>query len=210
MKDSSRKAKKISLSMIAVFVFIGAFGISVFAQSTRTMTPVDRRVEHINRQIQRSERDDMTREMKDQNHKTVNSRQNQAIKTQIKEDFEALQTAYNKIVINLQSGNFDRGFVLETTADVQKYAARLKDNLMLPEPENNKEIENAAKEELNFDNPRIALRTLCRHIYNFVTNPIFNEPTGLDVGQATNAVREIDKVIELSEKIRETAERSSN
>ena len=208
MKDDSRKAKKISLSMIAVFVFIGAFGISVLAQSTRTMTPVDRRIELINRQSQQAERDNMTREMKGKNRKAVNSAQNQAIKTQIKEDFEALQTAYNKIVINLQSGNFERGFVLETTADVKKYAARLKDNLALPEAE--KEVAKEIEAVLNLDDRRKSLRTLCQHIYNFVTNPIFNEPTGLDIDQAANAGREIDKIIELSEKIRETTEKLSN
>ena len=90
MKNDSGKFNKIFLSKIAIFVFIGAFGISVFAQSTRTMTPVDRRKEQINRQIQRSERDNMTREMKGKNRKTVDSKQSQAIKTQIKKDFEAL------------------------------------------------------------------------------------------------------------------------
>ena len=208
MKNDPGKFTKIFLSKIAIFVFVGAFGISVYAQSTRTVTPVDRRIEQINRQIQRSERDNMTREMKGENRKAVNSRQSQAIKTQIKEDFEALQTAYNKIVINLQSGSSERDFVLEAAADVKKYAARLKDNLALPEPE--KVVTNEAEEELNLNDRRKSLRTLCQHIYNFVTNPIFNEPTGLDVDKAANAGREIDKIIEISEKIKETAEKSLN
>ncbi len=208
MKNDPGKFNKFFLSKIAIFVFIGAFGISVYAQSTRTVTPVDRRIEQINRQIQRSERDDMTREMKGENRKAVNSRQSQAIKTQIKEDFEALQTAYNKIVINLQSGSFERDFVLEAAADVKKYAARLKDNLALPEPE--KDVANKAEAELGLNDQRKSLRTLCQHIYNFVTNPIFNEPTGLDVEKAASAGREINKIIEISEKIKETAEKSLN
>jgi hypothetical protein len=210
MKNDSSKFNKIFLSKIAIFVFIGAFGISVFAQSTRTMTPVDRRIEQINRQIQRSERDNMTREMKGKNRKTVDSKQSQAIKTQIKKDFEALQTAYNKIVINLQSTSFERDFVLEAAAEVKKYASRLKDNLALPEPEKDAANEIAAKEELNLEDRRKSLRTLCQHIYNFVTNPIFNEPTGFDVEKAANAGREMDKIIEISEKIKETAEKSLN
>ena len=196
--------------MIAIFGFVSAFEISVFAQGSRTMIPIERRIETLNRQSQESERDSLRREMEGKNRKPANSKQSQAIKTQIKEDFEALQTAYNNIVINLQSGSLERGFVLEASADVKKYSARLRENLALPEPEKIAADEIAAKEEPNLSDRRKSLRSLCRHIYNFVTNPIFNEPTGLDVEQAANARREIDKIIELSEKIRETAEKSSN
>lgn len=210
MKGDRSRTKKIFLSVIAIFGFVSAFEISVFAQSPRTITAVERRIEQINRQSQQAERDSLTREMEGKNRKPVNSKQSQAIKTQIKEDFEALQTIYNKIVINLQTGALERNFVLEATADIKKFAARLKENLALPEPEKDAAIETAAKEELNLDDRRRSLRALCQHIYNFVINPIFNEPTGLDVEQATNARREIDKIIELSEKIKETAEKSSN
>src|SRR5688572_9008793 len=208
MKNDGDKVKKIFLSMIAIFGFVSAFEISVFAQGSRPMIPVERRIETLNRQSQESERDSLRREMEGKNRKPVNSKQSQAIKTQIKEDFEALQTAYNEIVINLQSGSLERDFVLEASADVKKYSARLKENLALPEPEKDAANETAAKEEPNLSDRRKSLRALCRHIYNFVTNPIFNEPTGLDVEQAANARREIDKIIELSEKIRETAEKS--
>jgi hypothetical protein len=208
MKNNRRKVKKIFLSMITILGFMSAFGISVFAQ--RTMTPIDRRIDQLNRQSQQAERDRMTREMEGKDRKAVSSKQSLAIKTQIKEDFEALQTAYNKIVINLQSGSLERVFVMEATADVKKYAARLRENLALPEPEKDAANKIVEKEELNLDDRRKSLRALCRHIYDFVTNPIFNEPTGLDVEQAAKAGSEIDKIIELSEKIKDAAEKSSN
>lgn len=210
MKHAPNKFRKIFLSIIAVFVFVSAFGILVFAQSQRTMIPVDRRIELINRQSEQFERDRMNREMKDKNRKIANSKRTQILINQIKEDFESLQTTYNKIVINLQSGSLERDFVLTATADVKKYAARLKDNLVLPEPEKDKAGEAADKEESDLNDRRKSLRTLCRHIYNFVSNPIFNEPTGLDVELAADARREIDKIIEFSEKINETAEKASN
>lgn len=206
MKDDRGKTKRIFLSIIAVLVFAGAFGISVFAQ--RPITTIERRTERLNRQSEQWERDRMNREMKGVNRKAVNSKQTLAIKAQIREDFEALQTTYNEIIINLQSGNPGRDFVLKATADVKKYAVRLKNNLALPKLE--KDEVDDFQTELNPDNRREYLRTLCQHIYNFITNPIFNEPTGLDIEQAANAEREIDKVIELSEKIRETAEKSAN
>lgn len=189
---------------------MSALEFSIFAQSSRTMTSVDRRIETINRQSREAERDNMNREMNGKNRKAVNAKQTEAIKTQIKEDFEALQTTYNKIIINLQSGNLERAFVLEATGSVKKYTARLKENLALPKPESESASEIAGKEELNLDDPRKSLRALCRHIYNFVTNPIFNEPTGLDVLQAVKAEDEMNKIIELSEKIKEAAEKLSN
>lgn len=211
MKVDRNKVKKIFLSIITIFGFVTAFELSVFAQSPRTISPIERRVEIINRQSEQFERDRMSGELDGKNRKAANSKHNQAIKDQIKADFEAIQWAYNKIVVNLQSGgNIDRNFVLETTADVKKHAARLKENLALPEPEKDAAKEAQAKEDLNLDNRRKSLQTLCRHIYNFVTNPIFNEPTGLDVNQVGKARREMDKIIELSEKIKENAEKVSN
>ncbi|HSK70859.1 MAG TPA: hypothetical protein VK892_04125 [Pyrinomonadaceae bacterium] len=210
MKVERRKLEKISLSIVVVFASVFALQVSVFAQGTRPMIPTDRRIEQINSQIQRSERDKLTREMKGENRSPENSKQNQAIKTQIKEDFESLQATYNKIVLNLQSGDIERGFVLEATADIKKFAARLKQNLALPKPETGAANENAAKDELNLNDRRKSLRVLCHHIYNFVTNPIFNEPTGIVIDQAVNAEREIDIIIELSEKIKEAAEKSTN
>jgi hypothetical protein len=211
MKVDRNKVKKISLSIIIISGFVTAFELSVFAQSPRTISPIDRRVELINRQSEQFERDKMNRELNGKNRNAANLKRNQAIKAQIKEDFEAIQSAYNKIVVNLQSGgNIDREFVVETTTDIKKYADRLKDNLALPEPEKDTAKEAQAKEELNLDNRRKSLLMLCQHIYNFVTNPIFNEPTGLDVDQAAKAGREMDKIIQLSVKIKETAEKISN
>ncbi len=211
MKVDRDKVKIISLSIVTILGFVAAFELSVFAQSPRTMSPIDRRIEQINRQSQQHERDRMNRELNGKNRNEANLKRNQAIKAQIKEDFEAIQSAYNKIVVNLQSGgDINREFVLETSGDVKKYAARLKDSLALPEPEEDATKEAQVNEDLNPGNQRKSLLTLCRHIYNFITNPIFNEPTGLDIDQAAKARREMDKIIELSEKIKENAEKLPN
>lgn len=210
MKVSSRKFENVSLSIITISAFVAAFGLSVFAQSPRAIIPVERRVDQLNRQIERSERDGLSREIKGKNRNPEDSKQSLAIKAQIKEDFEALQTTYNKIVLNLQSNALERDFVLQATDDIKKSASRLKENLALPKPEENANVETAAKEENNLDDRRKSLRALCSHIYNFITNPIFNEPTGLDIEQAAEAERELEIIINLSEKIKEAAEKSSN
>jgi hypothetical protein len=95
-------------------------------------------------------------------------------------------------------------FVNETAATVKKHASRLRDNLALPEadpPDKKAQEENKSEEKIA--NLRQALLTLCKHIYEFVTNPIFETPTGLNIEQATKARRELDVIIRLSEKIGE-------
>lgn len=212
MKVDRRAFRKISLSAIVITGFVTAFEISIFAQSSRTITSVERRVDQMKRQGEQFERDSMNRELNGKNRKAADSKRTQAIKAQIKEDFAALQSAYNDIVVSLQSGGaaVDRDFVLEAASDIKKYAVRLKENLALPKPEKDA-VDDEKKEDLNLDDRRKSLLALCQHIYNFVTNPIFNEPTtGLDIDLAAKAGREMDKIIELSEKIKETAEKTAN
>ena len=163
MKVDRRRIVNFCLFTLVFTVFITVFGITAFAQGRGTY-PINRRVEEINRQSQQSERDSLNRELKGKNSKPENSKLNQAKKKQIVEDFTAFQNSYNKIVVNLQSGEtIDRQFVLETTADIKKYAVRLKENLALPEPE--KKTVEEPNEEINLDNRRKSLFALCRYIY---------------------------------------------
>ena len=74
------KVKKVSLSIITIFGFVTALELSVFAQSPRTMSPIDRRIDQINRQSQQHERDRMNRELNGRNRRAVNSKRTQAIK----------------------------------------------------------------------------------------------------------------------------------
>lgn len=208
MKVDRRRIVNFCLFTLVFTFFITVLGLTIFAQG-RVTYPIDRRIEEINRQSRQYERDRLNRELNGKNNKPENSKLSQAVKKQIIEDFNAFQDSYNKIVINLQSGEtIDRQFVLETTADIKKYAARIKENLALPEPEKNTAEE--TKEEINLDNRRKSLAALCRHIYNFITNPIFNEPTGLDINQASKANRELYIIIELSDKIIATTEKQTS
>ena len=211
MEDFGCTARRVSLSVFAIFGFAFALAPLIPAQTGRSVSPPARRIEEMNRQSEQFERDRMNRELTGKDRKAADAKRTQEIRNQIKEDLEALQKAYNEIVINLQSGGTpERDFVLETTADIKKFAARLKENLALPKTEKDAVKENETKEELNLENRRKSLLALCRHIYNFITNPIFNEPTGLEVEQAAKAAREIDKIIEVSGKIKETTERPTN
>lgn len=204
MKNKTARFKKISFPAAAVCGLLVLSGISVFAQ--RPIYPIDRRVEQINRQEREMEREAMKREMKGEAKKSAEEiKRARLVKAQIREDLEALQTEYNKIVLQIQAAQKQeqpepsRDFVQETSAAVKKHAARLKTNLALPEPE--KEVTPPPLE--NPATIRKSLMTLCKHIYNFVTNPIFETPTGINVEQATKASRELDLIILLSESINE-------
>ena len=191
------------LSIATCWLTATALATAVSAQ--RTLYPVDRRIEQINRQNRDFEREKMNREMKGDAPKPENSKRTQAIKAQIKEDLEGIQAAYNEIVSHLQYGKeLNQEFVRQEAAKVKKYADRLKINLMLPEPENEKTDD--IKTEEKHETAKQSLLALCRHIYKFVTNPIFDAPTGLKVDLAVKARDELEKIIQISEKIEKSTE----
>jgi hypothetical protein len=178
-------------SSAAMFLFLAS---TLSASAQRTSYPIDRRVDQINRQNQDFEREKMKREMKGGVKNPEEAKRTQAIKTQIREDLEAIQTAYNEIVTHLQTDKEpDQNFTIKEAAKVKKLADRLKANMMLPEPE----TETNAEEKP--ETTKKMLRELCRHIYQFVTNPIFETQTGLKVEPAIQAHIDLKKIILLSE-----------
>ena len=48
---------------------------------------------------------------------------------------------------------------------------------------------------------------LRQHIYDFITNPLFESPNVLDVEQSRKAGRDLDRIIELSESITKSEEK---
>lgn len=190
-----------------VTIFIVALFLALPVSAQRTVPVNMRRIEEMNRQSAEYERDRLNRE---KNGETTTSaediKRNQKLKTQIKEDFESLQTAYNKIVISLQTSDEpSREFILKSSDEIKKYAARLKTNLALPEVKDEKNEQ--SKDAPDLSDKRKSLRALCRHIYDFVTNPIFNQPTGLDIEQSSKARLDLEKIIELSQQINKSVEK---
>jgi hypothetical protein len=126
---------------------------------------------------------------------------------QVERDFEGLQAGYNKIVLAMASKErLDMEEVLESVAEVRKRAARLRENLALPRPVEDGEKGRpgvTGKEDRAGDAPVEELLALLRkHIYSFVTNPLFEAAPVLDVEQARKAGRDLDMILELSERLR--------
>lgn len=193
--------KQFFLLTSAAMIFCLAPELEVSAQGGRSISTINRRIEQITRQSEQLERDRMNRELKTRPDSTQNLKQFEAVKAEIKEDLEAVQSAYNKIVLSMQSGGaLRRDFVVETAGNIKKHTERLAENLLLPEPKKDEKPELAAE---NFDRARKSLIALCRHIFNFITNPIFDSAKVLDLEQAAKARRELDIIVHLSGKIKD-------
>lgn len=177
-------------------LLLTAFPIGIEAQRARQISNIERRVETMNRQAGQFERDNMGRKEKDPNH-AINAKRTRQIKMEIEEDLTGLQTIYNSIVRTLQSGdNITDSFAQDAASTVRKHAIRLEINLALPEP--SAEEEKAPLEPPISANSRKSLSALCKNIYVFITNPIFEKQVGIDVEAAKLARRHLDAIIELS------------
>lgn len=88
-------------------------------------------------------------------------------------------------------------FAKDSTSAIKKHALRLKESLSLPKTDNKETI---ASETLT-DGTRKSLSALCRHIYEFITNPIFETTTGMNVEHSAKAGQSLEAVIRFAEKI---------
>ncbi|MFN0140016.1 MAG: hypothetical protein ACKVQW_08000 [Pyrinomonadaceae bacterium] len=182
--------------LVAVSLF--AFANSVDGQSTRQIVAMERRVETMNRQAKDYEREEMQREGNGKTTATQNKRPAKVIRAEIEEDLKGLQSYYNKIVTELQlKQEISNEFAKGSAASIKNHAFRLRENLSLPKADD-KEL--ALTESLP-DGTRRGLASLCKHIYAFITNPIFETTTGLNVEHSVKARQSLDAIISFAEKI---------
>jgi hypothetical protein len=170
--------------------------------STRP-SPVDRRVEEMHRQSQQYERDSL----KKPPGTAADPRQAQAIAAQVKQDFERIQVVYNEIVLAMSANKtLDYKFVSDSTTEIGKCARRLNANLVLPQPEEPHEHP-TKPDDFNHEQMKPSLVAMLNHIVSFVTNPMFESSGVLDVNLSTRASRDLRKIIEYSDTIKESADK---
>lgn len=192
MKGLLLSAKTMAM-LAAFFGFHCTSEITALAQ--RTPSSIQRRVDQLNRQGEQYERDNLGREVKDDRTDRARS---QAL-VAVKKDLENLQAGYNQIVLAMAAKPANETQILRTVGEINECSSRLKHNLALPQP---KDDENKAAEATTSPQPTEApLMALRKHIYSFVMNPLFESPAVLDIEQARNASRDLDKIIEISESI---------
>lgn len=161
----------------------------------------ERRVDTLNRQGEQYERDKLGREREGPLDAAGERRRAQDRAAQVKRDFEGLQAGYNKIVLAMSSKERrDPDSILESVAEVERCALRLRNNLALPRPKGEKADKRGGGP--GAAPPEESLLALRKHIYSFVTNPLFESPSVLDVEQAGKAGRDLDMILELSAALR--------
>ena len=165
-------------------------------------TAAGRRTDTLNRQGEQYERDKLGREGTVPADTPDGRRRSQVSAEQVRRDFEGLQAAYNKIVLAMAPGgrpDFDS--ILDSVDEVKKCAARLRANLALPKAGGEKD---KARSDVAAAQMEESLRMLRKHIYRFVTNPLFEAAPAFNAEQAGEAGRDLDMILELSEGIRKS------
>jgi hypothetical protein len=165
--------------------------IDTKAQANRQVTAIERRVQTMDQQSKQYELENMGR---DDKKPKVDAKRAREIKNEIGEDLNALQTAYNEIVLSLQDKTeITNDRVNSQSANIRKRATRLKANLALPKPEEpTSPIEEST---LAMESPKKQLRSLAKMVYELITNPIFESTSGLDVKLAGKATQDLDALI---------------
>ncbi|HEV2860540.1 MAG TPA: hypothetical protein VGX48_06020 [Pyrinomonadaceae bacterium] len=129
----------------------------------------------------------------------------EAAAEQMKDDFKHIQILRNKVVRHLRSEQaLDYRFIAAEAGEINKRAGRLRSHLVRAAA-----AEGEKKEPVEIGEAQMkdALATMCKRIDSFTENPIFKEPSVVDVEQSAKADRDLRHILLLSAGIRKTAER---
>jgi hypothetical protein len=128
---------------------------------------------------------------------------------QLSEDFKRIQLVNNELVAAASRADaLDLKFVLRSAGEVRKLAARLKENLMLPEPSKGSRRLQA---EVGLEDAQLkaSLLVLGKLVAGFAHNPVFKEPNVVDAQMSAKARLDLEEIIALSEQVRKSSEKLS-
>lgn len=184
-------------SLLVTFSLLALFSTFANAQSSRQLTAMERRIETMNRQAKEYEREEMQRESNGAVKRNAqNLKSAKVIRAEIEEDLNGLQEHYNKVITELQlKKDLSSNFAKEHALLIKKHAARLKVNLSLPKSQQEKTLVAPPSDT------RKSLSDLCKQIFDFVTNPMFEGAKGFDVEQSTKAGQSLESIIFMAEQI---------
>jgi hypothetical protein len=128
---------------------------------------------------------------------------------QIKEDFLRLQIIDDDLKEQAARADaIDLRSVVRSASDIERRAARLRDNLSLPEIAAVSDPDNADA-DTGLVQLRSLLSRLSKSIQAFAENPLFESAKVVDAGLSAQARRDLQQIINLSKQIRKTGERLS-
>lgn len=178
-----------------VFVVIGV----CVAQKTQPRDPRD-----VNRETNRRDLDTILLRKPILATEDVAARQ--ALLKQINEDFKSLQVLNNNLMraIKDESAVVDFKSLANTLSELGSKASRLRENLLLPEVEKEKESR-SFKELETVQQFKQALMEFDTIVARFATNPIFQQNNVIDIELAKNASRDLEWVIKQSGRLKKAA-----
>jgi hypothetical protein len=205
----TRKSSAAALSIAVLCLLTAAAADPARAQrDDRRPSPVERRTEILDRQGAEYDLEESSRDMKGRPERPEDRKRAREIAEEIKHDFAGLQESHNQIVLFMahkEGLNHDLNSVFRAVAEIKKHSTRLKAKLALPKPQEEK-----TRVEANNEQIEESLITLRRHIYNFVTNPLFESAGALNLEQGRKAGADLDRIIELCESITKSAGKLKN
>jgi hypothetical protein len=197
---------KFILRATVVIAFASAFSPLVFCQSAEIekakQAEIDRRAGENERRLATLEL-----RMAEVRRPPERRRDSKLAYAQIREDYKQLQVVNNELARQVSAAhtlNFD--YIEKSVSEINKRAARLKENMGLPEAKDlaersRSEAVEAAK-QLNS-----SLVVLDNLVMEFVNSPIFEQPKTVDVQIATKARRALEGIIEISDRIKKSSEK---
>ena len=198
MKSLIEKCKTVVVAVSSIVCFIVITDGPVDAQSVNSRASgAIRRNERMQRQNEEYDRDRLEWELAN-GPEHPRGRKNVADALQAKQDFEKLQNNYNRIVLAMASREgIKREAVLADVAEIRKAASRLKTRLALPVLAKGEEKTEQSVGPVFPD----SILKLSQHIYDFLTNPLFDTPAAYKVDAAKKASVDLEKILKVSETI---------
>ena len=126
---------------------------------------------------------------------------------QIAEDFQRIQITNNKMMSKAVSRSvLDYQSIASMTSEIKKLASRLRDNLQLPAAAADEKQKAALpKKIVDASGMKAALLSLDGSIMSFINNPIFKNPSVVNVKMGERARRDLETVIAVSQLISKDA-----
>jgi hypothetical protein len=185
-----------------LWMTVVALAVESNAQGTRQLNNIGRRVEDFNNQKTKADRDEMSRELRGKKPSSEELKRIATLKAQLREDLEALQEEYNQLVTSLKTGGLMHvKAAAEVGERVHSRSERLLRNLNLPV---SKETDVALPKVYGGDTNKL-LRSMCALLFEFITNPMFESPSAIDVQASAKARLTLEELIRLSDHVRQAS-----
>lgn len=187
-------------SFSVLFLITSCPGRDAAAQSTRTMDAAARRIDDFRKQSEKAIHDDMAKDMNGRKTSAEEQKRAALIREQLKKDLESLQTEYNSLITKLKSREpFTAAETAEIGERVHTRSSRLSKNLNLPAP-----VKAEQSQKPVSDRPAANIKNLCLKIFAFITHPMLETPSAVDIKSSAEVNAVLDEIIWMSDALRQS------